>query len=140
MSPSRRTLLTGAAALTLPMSGCLNQVLGRGPAVDLILRNYTSEAQPLQVELLREDRSEISEAQVLRREFEVPPPSGEDPAGVVRRPELVPRTRYLVRVRLKFGRGEWDHTHFVPGRSGAAEIDIRVYRDDETGALYTRFF
>lgn len=140
MGPSRRTLFAGTAALAVPLSGCVNQVLGRGPAVDLVLRNYTAEEQPLQVEILREDRSDLDDAQVLRQAFEVPPPSGEDSAGVVRQPGLVPRDRYLVRVRLRSGRGEWDHSHFIPGRSGGAEIDIRVCRDEETGTLYTRFF
>lgn len=140
MISRRRTLLAGTSAMMVPLSGCLTEFLGNRPDIDLILRNYTSEPQPLQVEILRNDGNDISEAQVLRREFEVPPPTDDETAGAVRLAEIVPHDRYLVRVRLKFGRGEWDHHHFVPGQSGPAEIDIRIYRDDTMGELYTRFF
>lgn len=63
-----------------------------GRAVDLILRDYTTQVETLQVEKLREDRSDMGEARVLRRVFEVPPPSGAESAGVVRRPDPVARS------------------------------------------------
>lgn len=140
MISRRRSLLAGTSALMVPLAGCLTDFFGNRPDLGLTLRNYTSDPQPLQVEILRDDGSDINEARVLRREFEVPPPTGDETAGAVRNDDIVPHGRYLVRVRLKFGGGEWDHHHFVPGRSGPAEIDIRVYRDEVTGELYTRFF
>lgn len=135
----RRNLLTGSCALAVPLTGCLNGLTGKGEEVHLILRNYTSQPQLLQVELLKPEGNNETDAEVMRREFEVPPPAGDEPAGVTRKPDVAPHGRYLVRVLLKSGRGDWDHYHFVPSTSEAGQIDIGIYRDDASGDLYTRF-
>lgn len=135
----RRTVLTATGALAGSLTGCLNGITGESESVSLILRNYTSKPRVLQVEILERDESDNSEARVMRREFEVPPPGGDESAGVTRKPAVAPYGRYLVRVLLKFGRGEWDHHHFVPNTE-AAQIDIGIYRDGASGELYTRFF
>lgn len=136
----RRTVLTGTGALTVSLTGCLHDLTGNGEKVSLILRNYTSQPQLLQVEILKPERSDKSQGEVMRREFEVPAPTGDEPAGATRKPEVAPYGRYLVRVLLKSGRGEWDHHHFVPSSNEAVQIDIGIHRDDGSGELYTRFY
>lgn len=132
-------MLAGSSALLVPLAGCVGEVLSSRSRLDLVLRNYTADRQPLQVEVFRADGSGDGSV-LLEGEFEVLPPADGDTAGTLRRPDVVPARRLLVRVRLKFGRGTWNHHHHVPDSGGPEEIDIRVYRDEDTGALYSQFF
>lgn len=128
-------MLAAGSALLVPLSGCVGESLSSRPRLDLVLRNYTDERQPLQIEVFGADGSAL-----LDGDFEIPPPGDGNTAGTLRRTNVVPARRLLIRVRLKFGRGTWNHHHHVPDADGAEAIDIRVYRDEETGALYSRFF
>jgi hypothetical protein len=143
MSLYRRTLLGGGSAVVASLSGCLDVFDGSEPTVDLKLLNYTTRTQPLIVEILREDRDEHGDATAYVREFETPPPSEGESAGVVRETDIVERRRYLLRVLLKHGSGEWHHHHFYPGEAttepDSEELTVRVYRAEGTDELYTRF-
>lgn len=140
MPLQRRTFLIGSSAALVPLAGCLDGVLTNRSNVDLNLFNYTDEEQPLKIELLPDGSDANGGSLEFEREFNLPPPPEGDSAGVVREADIAPQRRYVVRVLLKFGRGEWDHHHHYPRPTGPSDIDIRVYRDEETGALYTRFF
>ncbi|MEF8757668.1 MAG: hypothetical protein V5A33_05490 [Halobacteriales archaeon] len=143
MSLRRRAFLLGSSGVVASLSGCTDVFSTSSPTVDLNLANYTAETQPLKLELLRTDRDDHGDANVFAREFELPPPPADEPAGVVREPDVVQRRRYLVRVLPKFGRGQWHHHHFYPGEDGtdpdSEEIFVALYRDDETENLYVRF-
>lgn len=138
MSLRRRTLLAGTVALLAPLAGGTSGRRSDRPRLDLVLRNYTDERQPLQVEALRTDGS-ADEPTVLEREFEVPPASDGEAAGTVRRSDALPSRQLLVRVRLTFGRGTWNDHHHVPAGGGDESIDIGVYRDEDTDVLHSRF-
>lgn len=132
-------MLAAGSALLVPLSGCVGESLSSGSQLDLVLRNYTDERQPLQIEVVSDDGTGDGSV-LLREEFEIPPPADGETAGTLRRSDVVPARRLLVRVRLKFGRGTWNHHHHVPDADGAEAIDIGVYRDEDTGALYSRYF
>ena len=136
----RRAVLTAAGAVTVPLAGCSTALTDRDEALTLVLRNYTAKPQSLQLELLTPEGSDTGDARVMRREFEVPAPAEGASAGVTRQPDVAPYGRYIVRVRMKSGRGEWEHHHFVPDSTDAGEIDVGIYRADASGELYTRFF
>lgn len=132
-------MIAAGSALLVPLAGCVGESLSSRSQLDLVLRNYTAEPQPLQVEVLSDEGSSGGSV-LLDDEFEIPPPADGETAGTLRRTDVVPARRLLIRVRLKFGRGTWNHHHHVPDADGAEAIDIRVYRDEDTGALYSRFF
>lgn len=108
------------------------------------LVNYTSDPQPVQIRILRTDRDEYSDAEVFAREFNVPAPADDESAGTLGEEDVVKRRRYTLRVRPKFGNGEWHHYHYFPGKSTTDEdgpyFDIRLYRNEITGNVYPRFF
>lgn len=139
----RRTFLLGSGGAVASLAGCADVFSASTPMVDLDLANYTAETQPLKLELLRTDRDDHGGALAFAREFELPPPSEDESAGVVREPDVVQRRRYLVRVLPKFGRGQWHHHHFYPGEDAtdpdSEEIFVALYRDEETENLYFRF-
>lgn len=143
MTLRRRSFLIGSSIIAASAAGCADPVNGNRPKIDLELFNYTADEQPLIVEVLRVDTDEYSEARVLNQEFSVPPPREGESAGVLRESDVVPRRRYLLRVLPKYGRGEWYTHHFYPGEStsdpDSERFDIRIYRDEETEALYVRF-
>jgi len=142
MPSNRRSFLLGSSAFVSSLAGCVD--LGSSThMVDLNLANYTTERQPLRIEILREDADEYDAGLVLGRKFTIPAPKAGEPAGTVRKSDLVERRPYLVRTLLKYGRGQRDEYHFYPGENAtdpeASYIDIRVYQDDDTNELYTRF-
>lgn len=139
----RQTALLGSSAFLTALSGCpgvpgLNQA-----RLDLTVLDYTSEPQPLIVELLRVDESGYQEARVFRREFIPPAPSDGDSAGQVQEEDIAPKQRYLVRVLLRNGDGQWQHHHFYPGMEGSGSLEervpVRVCQDDMTDELYVEF-
>jgi hypothetical protein len=121
------------------LSGC--QRLGRQdrPRIGLVVRNYTDSAQPLGLSFLREDRDSHQNALVFREDYTVPAPGSDRPAGTIRRTDVVPERRYLVRVLLKNGRFERFHAHYRPDESTAEPLEIRIYRDETTADLYVDF-
>ncbi|WP_327052852.1 hypothetical protein [Halomicrococcus gelatinilyticus] len=142
MPSNRRSVLLGSSAFVSSLAGCME--LGTSThTVDLNLYNYTAERQPLKIEILREDTDEHGAGLVLGRKFTIPAPKAGDSASTIRKSNLVERRPYLVRTLLKNGRSQWDHHHFYPGENAtdpeASYIDIRVYQDDDTNELYTRF-
>jgi len=143
MSLHRRSLLIGSVAIAASLSGCSDLFSRRSPTIDLAVANYTGDRQPLEVELLDANADRYGDALVFDREFEVPPPGDGETAGVVREHDVVPRRRYLVRVLLKFGDGQWRHHHFYPGEETtdpeSEEIVVGVYRDEDTDDLSVRF-
>ncbi|MFT4891288.1 MAG: hypothetical protein ACI9YT_002215 [Halobacteriales archaeon] len=140
MSLRRRAFLLGSSGTVASLAGCADVFSTSTPTVDLNLPNYTAEPQPLKLELLRTDRDDHGDALAFAREFELPAPPEDEPAGVVREPDVVQHRRYLVTVLPKFGRGQWHHHHFYPGEDATAEgIFVGLYRDDETETLCVRF-
>ena len=140
MCPHRRSfLIAGCSALTA-LSGCQSLGQGQRPQIDLEIRNYTDEPQPLKLELLREDEPTRSEALELYRDYTVPAPEdSETPAGTVRRQDVAPERQYLVRVLLKNGRFERRHAHYYPDGSTTEPIEFRIYRDETTANLFLDF-
>lgn len=138
MPPNRRSLLVGTGVALSSLSGCLDALSPDPRMADLHLYNYTDTPQALKLEILDGDRTD---GLVFARDFEVPPPQGETPAGRIRRPDVVRSRQYVVRVLLKNGRGQWRHHHFFPdsGTDDGSVVDVRVYRDRTTGELYVRF-
>ncbi|WP_049906365.1 hypothetical protein [Halorubrum tebenquichense] len=139
--PSRRRslLIAGCSAITA-LSGCQGLGQGQRPRIDLEIRNYTDEPQPLKLELLREDEPTRSEALVLDREYTVPASDGsDDSAGTTRTSDVVPERRYLVRVLLKNGRFETFHAHYYPAESNTKAIDFGIYRDETTENPFVDF-
>lgn len=135
---SRRSFLASGSAALAALSGCQGGLTGSRELLDLVLYNYTDEPQPLQLEILRDDREAHNEAAVLDREFDVPPPGDGESAGQVSESDAVARRRYTLRVLLRNGRFETHHYHFYPGE--ASRIAVRIYRDQNTGTLYVRFY
>lgn len=144
MALHRRTFLAGSGAAAATLAGCQGVLPGDRPRMDVAFANYTDTVQPLNLEVLREDRSEYHDALVLDRTFEVPPPEGEESAGTLRQADAVPRRKYLFRVLLRNGRFESFQYQYYPGETmsdpESAEIIIRIYRDEGTGNLYVRFY
>ncbi|WP_119821242.1 hypothetical protein [Halalkaliarchaeum desulfuricum] len=142
MSLPRRSLLVGGGAVLSALAGCTDLGSGGSHEMDLVFVNYTSEVRRLRIELLRHDGEEYRDALAYDEEVEIPS-EDEDSAGLVRKYDVVPRRRYLVRVLLWGGRGQWHHYHFFPGESTTEpeqeRLFIRVYRDDEADELYVRF-
>lgn len=138
--PSRReSLVLGGSTLAVLVSGCQTVLnVGRSP-IDLQFYNYTDRTQPLKLELLRTGNRTHGAAAVVDREFEVPPPSGDEPTGTVRKPDIAERRAYVVRVLLKYGDGTWAHHHFYPDDSSHNQVDIRIYPREQTDDLYVRF-
>lgn len=143
MAFPRRSFLISGCTVVASLSGCLETMFTDGSKVNLSIFNYTSETQPLLIEILQENSDEYSDALVFDREFKVPPPQGDESAGVVRESNIVSRRRYLVRVLPKYGRDQWRHYHFYPGESStdadSESLNIRIYRDEQSDELYTRF-
>ncbi len=145
MTPSRRkTLLAAGATLTAGLSGCQGRLLSDPPRIDLELYNYTADPQLVQIRVLRTDKNEYDEARVFSRELEVPPRSDDASAGTLGEDSIVERRPYLLRVRPKFGDGQWHHHHYYPGESANDEdstaFDIRLRREETTGDVYPLFF
>jgi hypothetical protein len=140
MPSTRRKILIGSSVAIGAIAGCQSVNLGESRKIGLTLRNYTDKEQPLQIELLREDKNEMSEASVLDTEYTVPAPGGSnESAGTIRETDLVPERRYIVRVLLKNGRNEQFHSHYYPDGSTGDEIDISIYRDETTQNLFVDF-
>lgn len=145
MAPMRRRILLAVgSALTASLSGCQTPLLSDPPRIDLELYNYTADPQPVQIRVLRTDSDEYDEARVFSREFEVPPRSDDASAGTLDEDSIVERRPYLLRVRPKFGDGQWYHHHYYPGESAtdedSASFDIRLRREETTGDVYPQFF
>lgn len=137
---SRRSFLIGSCATIASLSGCQTRGSGQRPQIGLTLRNYTDQAQPLQLSLLREDKTTSGEATVLSKEYTVPAPETDGAsAGTLRKTDIVPERRYLVRVLLKNGNFERYHAHYYPAGSTAETIDIGIYRDETTEKLFVDF-
>lgn len=101
---------------------------------------YRERDQPLQLELLREDRSTATEATVLDAEYTVPAPEADgDSAGTIRETDVAPERQYLVRVLLNRGRFERFHSHYYPDSSTEEMIDIGIYRDEATEHYFVDF-
>ena len=143
INPTRRELLvlSGATVVT-GLAGCQAPSVAQTPRVDIELYNYTAEEQPVRIRVLRTDRDEYSEAEVFARNFEVPAPPDGESAGTLVEHDIAERRPYLLRVQPKFGNGQWYHHHYYPGESSTDEdvFDIRLYREEEGGAVYPRFF
>ncbi|WP_157746024.1 hypothetical protein [Halorubrum trapanicum] len=140
MPSTRRSILIGSSVAIGAIAGCQSVNLGDPREIDLTLRNYTDKEQPLRLELLREDKTELGEASVLDTEYTVPAPGeGDDSAGTIRETDVVPERRYIVRVLLKNGRHEQFHSHYYPDGSTDDEIDISIYRDETTENLFVDF-
>lgn len=129
-----------SSAAVLSLAGCQGRIFGDPADLGLTLRNYTDTAQPLQLELLREDKNQSAEATALRKEYTVPAPEpGGDSAGTIRKSGIVPKRQYLVRVVLQNGRFERFHAHYYPDESTAEAIDVSIYRDESTDTLFVDF-
>jgi hypothetical protein len=82
--PSRRDALRlGGCTLVSLLSGCQSVLPGGRSRIDLKLYNYTDDGQTLIFELLRAGDHSYEDALVAEREFDVPPPSGDESAGVI---------------------------------------------------------
>ncbi|WP_193308435.1 hypothetical protein [Halorubrum halophilum] len=139
----RRTLLGGLSVTFGGLAGCQAPLVSGPPRIDLELYNYTPDPQPVQIRVLRTDRDEYDDARVFSREFEVPSRSDEASAGTLKENDIVERRPYLLRVRPKFGDGQWYHHHYYPGESATDEdsvsLDIRLRQEESTGDVYPRF-
>lgn len=144
MSPTRREIiLLSGSAVTAGLAGCQAPLRAHSPQFDLELANYTDQEQPLRIRVLRADSEEYNEAEVFAREFEVPPPEAGESAGTLVERDIVERRPYILRVQPKFGNGQWYHHHYFPRESttdDAGSFDIRLYREEESGDVYPRFF
>lgn len=140
MSCSRRSILIAGSSVLAVLSGCQRIGLGQRSQIDLTLRNYTDQPQPLKLELLREDKKTHSEAAVFNREYTVPAPeTADESAGTIRNPDIVPERQYLVRVLLKNRRFERFHAHYYPAESTTEAIEFGIYRDETTAELFVDF-
>ena len=139
----RQATFLGGSAMFTALSGCQSVPVLNQARIDLTVFNYTSEPQPLTVELLRVDKSEYQEALIFRREVTPPAPSNGDSAGRAQENNIAPKRRYLVRVLLRNSNAQWHHHHFYPGMEGsgslAERIYVRVYHEENTNDLYVRF-
>lgn len=145
MSLTRREMvLLSGSAVTVGLAGCQTPLGSETSRIDLELRNYTDEAQSVRIRVLRTDREEHNDAEVFAREFEVPAPEAGESAGTLVERDIIERRPYILRVQPKFGNGQWYHHHYYPRESGTHEdggsFDIRLYRDEESGDIYPRFF
>lgn len=140
----REMLLLSGSIATTGLAGCQAPLVSESPRIDIELYNYTSDRQPVQIRILRTDRDEYSDAEVFAREFDVPAPSAGASAGTLKEDDVVERRPYLLRVRPKYGNGQWYHHHYYPGESTTekddSHFDVRLYREEESGDVYPRFF
>jgi len=131
MDISRRALLAGGGGVVASMSGCAS--LGTNESLSIRILNHTSETQRLDVRALREDETEYDEALTFNEVFEVPPRQDEE-IGEVRVSNALDRRRYLFRVDLREERGpEFTH-HYYPGETTGDWVNVRVYREGDTGS------
>ena len=139
MAHSRRSLVLGSSAALAALAGCRGLGLGNRPQLGLTLRNYTDTGQPLQLTLLGATDDTHEGAVVLEEEFTVPAPEGGDAAGTIRRSDVVPARRYLVRVLLRNGPFDRFHAHYYPEDSTPAAIDLAIRRTEPAGKLSVDF-
>ena len=140
MSPNRRSFLLGSSMVMTALAGCQTLAFGERTQIDLQLANYTDREQRLKLSLLPEDGDGSDKPTVDSKEYTVPAPeSPSDAAGGIRKNDIAPERRYLVRVELRNGRFETFHTHYHPNGSTDEEIFIRIYRDETTENLFVDF-
>jgi hypothetical protein len=138
--PSRRdSIRLGGCALVSLLSGCQSVLPDGRSRIDLKLYNYTDDRQPLIFELLRAGDHSYEDALVAEREFDVPPPSEDESAGVIYEEAFAKSRAYVVRVLLQNGDGKWFHHHFYPGESMTGRLDVRIYVDELTDRPYVRY-
>ncbi len=150
MNLTRRALLTGGTATTTVFAGCQLPILSGSEKIDLELINYAPDPQQISVSLLRPDKREFSEAEVFSRNFHVPPPEGDETAGVLREQNVTSRRQYLVRATPKFGVRRLYQYRYFPGENTTnpeeSYIPLRIYpncyfRDCEnTDDVYVSFY
>lgn len=145
MSFTRREMvLLSGSAVTVGLAGCQAPLASETPRIDLELRNYTDTEQPVRFRVLRTDREQYANAEVFSRQFEVPAPDAGESAGTLVERDIVERRAYILRVQPKFGNGQWYLHHFYPRESTSdgdgGSFDIRLYREEESGDVYPRFF
>lgn len=138
MTLKRRALLTGSGLVVSSLAGCSRVFDDGGSDVTLQFYNYTPDTQWLEVQALREDKDEYSEAHVLRQEFEIPPREEGDIGGL-RESDILERNRYLFRVLFKHGTDELFTHHYYPGEEGGGFLTIRIYGEEDTDEKYIRF-
>lgn len=140
MSHSRRTFLMGISLAITTLSGCQRLASGEQSHIDLDIANYTDRAQPLKLTLLREDETGSDDPVVLDKQYTVPPPANDSKsAGTIRKSDVAPKKRYLVRVLLKYGGFERSHAHYYPSESPENRIDLMIRRDDTTDDLFVDY-
>lgn len=123
------------------LAGC--QTRQKSTKIDIEIVNYTSRVQPLQVSLIDPDNSEYSEAQVYRKEFQIPPPEGEKNTNQTIEPNIADRDKYIIRSKPKFGEEELYHYHYFPGEAATdpedSEIIVRIYESGTEELVYIEF-
>jgi hypothetical protein len=114
--PSRRRCLGAIAAGVVPsLVGCVSP-FSSAPRLALVVENYRSESVQLEIEVLRTDATDRSEALVYDETATIPPESvGPDEW---RTSDVAPARSYRVEVRLGGG-VETAHYHYVPDCTAA---------------------
>lgn len=132
---SRRRLLAGVAGVGLTwLSGCGSGSESSSLPVEIV--NFTAEPQILDVELVRRDAEDRSDATVLRQSYELEPSEGDGQEYTIPDVPTVPNQRYLVRARIGGTRIPTRHYHYVPDCVGVEGHEDRLYvavTDTESG-------
>ncbi|EJN59122.1 twin-arginine translocation signal domain-containing protein [Halogranum rubrum] len=114
---SRRDVLRlGSAAAATSLAGCASLPFVSRPKLTLTFINHAPERVRFDVELLRENRREESEAHTFSQSYAIDA-RDEEGAGVGHDFEVVPSRRYLARVEVSDESGrtiDETHYHFYP--------------------------
>lgn len=143
MPPTRREALRlVSVAGTAAAAGC-SGVLSGDTKLTVILLNFGSSRHFLDLEMLRADADERSDAVVLHDEFELPAPDEGAAAHEHREPDLLASEKYLVRAHLRGNESVRNRYTFYPdcdgGDESPEELYVEIHRYESDDEPYIRF-
>lgn len=123
----RRLLASVVAGVSITsLSGCSAFDSEPSP-LPVEITNFTSERQYLDIEIIRRDSEDRSNATVLRESYELEPSDVDGENYTVPDMPTVPNRRYLVQARIGGTQIPAQHYHYIPDCKTSENHEDRLY-------------
>ncbi|WP_396612153.1 hypothetical protein ACH9L7_02375 [Haloferax sp. S1W] len=136
----RKALQTGVCIGVTSLTGCLNITTPFSSKLTVELLNYDDDPHTIDLQILRADGKQNSEATVHSGWHELPARDDEPSHRLLE--DIVASDRYLIRARLLESENEvFDHYHYYPdcgGNSTDDKVGVKIEKN-ETKGLFIDF-